>query len=199
MRDPQNIKKLSLLQPDIMGFIFAKESPRYIELDFETTDLINQLQCEKAGVFVNEEVDRILELVEKLDLDYVQLHGDETPEMIDQLKPYVKTIKAFSVDDRFYFDIDEYENADYFLFDTKGRSRGGNGIVFNWSLMNRYHGKVPFLLSGGIRLSHARNIKRINHPQFLGIDINSGFEIAPGLKNIDIIAQLKLELDEVYC
>ena len=198
LKDPINIKMLGQIRPDLMGFIFVKSSPRFIDLDDELIKTIKSVKSQKVGVFVNEPVTVINDIVEVLQLDYVQLHGDETPERVAQVSEICSVIKAFQVDDKFDFHLDGYERASLFLFDAKGNRRGGNGIKYNWNLLKRYQESQPFIVSGGIRLSDADAIRRIRHPKFIGVDINSGFELSPGIKNIDLVAQLKLELDEVY-
>lgn len=198
LKDVNNIQMLHYIQPDMMGFIFVRQSPRFVELDDEMIKTIRKTSCETVGVFVNEPNEVIKDLVEILKLDYVQLHGDETPSQINEIAQFCKVIKAFSVSETFDFDLDDYDAAQLFLFDTKGNRRGGNGLKFNWNLLRNYNGSRPFLLSGGIRITDAAAIKKINHPKFLGVDINSGFESYPGIKSIDLVAQLKLEVDEVY-
>jgi phosphoribosylanthranilate isomerase len=179
---------------DMIGFIFVKSSPRNVQLTDISLKGLRKTNTEKVGVFVNEEVSIIRDRINEFGLTHVQLHGDETADIIDQLKPYCKVIKVFSVDDNFDFDISQYSNSDYFLFDTKGRARGGNGEKFNWNLIDNYKGDIPFLLSGGIHISDTDEIKKIKHPAFKGIDVNSGFEIEPGRKNHDLINELINEL-----
>ena len=197
LKDVNNIKMVEVLQPDLMGFIFYEKSPRNIVLSKELEDLILNLKVKKVGVFVNEELSRVIKIFDDLQLDFVQLHGDESQEYIDLLRPHVKVIKAFSIDDTFDFNLNDF-GVDYFLFDTKGDRRGGNGIKFNWKLLSNYKGETPFILSGGIRMSDINRINKINHPQFVGVDINSGFEQSPGIKNVNLIADFIMELDGIY-
>lgn len=199
MKHPDNIKKLQVLRPDLMGLIFYDRSPRCVERSGALSDLMHSISSEKVGVYVNEAVEQIRSDVELFGLDYVQLHGDESPDEVKNIRSFAPVIKAFSVDRTFDFSITDEFSADYFLFDAKGEQRGGNGIQFSWSKLNEYHGEVPFFLSGGLTLKDAKKVKKIQHPKLKGVDINSGFEDAPGLKNIDAIAEFKLELDEVYC
>lgn len=191
MRDKENISGLLALKPDYIGFIFYDKSKRFV-VDFPQIEIPSTTK--KVGVFVNEKVDEVLKVVEKYKLDFVQLHGNETPEFCEKLAAKnIKIIKAFSVDGNFDFSaIKSFEkHVSLFLFDTKGNNYGGNGIKFNWDLLQNYTGKTPFLLSGGISKNDAAEIKKFKHPAFLGIDINSGFELEPGLKNIKEIKKFK--------
>lgn len=194
MRDKENISGLMTLKPDYIGFIFYDKSKRFVA-DFPQIEIPSSVK--KVGVFVNETIDEIIEIVKKHKLDFVQLHGDETSDYCEKLAlQNIKIIKAFSVDENFDFSaIKSFEkHVALFLFDTKGKNYGGNGIKFNWDLLQNYKGKTPFLLSGGITKNDAEEIKKMKHPAFLGIDINSGFEIEPGLKNIKEIKEFKNRL-----
>jgi phosphoribosylanthranilate isomerase len=194
MRDKENISGLMTLKPDYIGFIFYDKSKRFVA-DFPQIEIPSSVK--KVGVFVNETFDEIIEIVKKYKLDFVQLHGDETPDYCEKLAlQNIKIIKAFSVDENFDFSAIKpfKKHVSLFLFDTKGKNYGGNGIKFNWDLLQNYKGKTPFLLSGGITKNDAEEIKKMKHPAFLGIDINSGFEIEPGLKNIKEIKEFKNRL-----
>jgi len=198
MRDSENILELIKLKPDYLGFIFFGKSKRFVT-NFPKVEIPSTIK--KVGVFVDETVDAVIEIVEENKLDAVQLHGDETPEYIEELKVLlikkVEIFKAFSVDDNFDFTKTEpYQKVcDYLLFDTKGKDYGGNGIKFNWQVLNNYKGVTPFLLSGGISKIDAPEIKKMLHKAFAGIDINSGFEIEPALKNINDIKEFKQNLE----
>ncbi|MDX1829023.1 MAG: phosphoribosylanthranilate isomerase [Lutibacter sp.] len=194
MRDAENIQSLLALKPDFIGFIFYNKSKRFVE-GFPQVDFPKGIK--KVGVFVNENIDVILDKVKKYQLNVVQLHGNETPEYCAKLHYYkLEVIKAFSVDENFNFNsILAYENScNYFLFDTKGTNYGGNGIKFNWEILQKYRGNVPFLLSGGISKNDVSEIQKIMHSAFEGVDINSGFEIEPALKNINEIKEFKENL-----
>ncbi|MDF1516662.1 MAG: phosphoribosylanthranilate isomerase [Lutibacter sp.] len=191
MRDKENISELIALKPDYIGFIFYDKSKRFV-VDFPKIDIPSSTK--KVGVFVNGSIDEIIEKANKHNLDFVQLHGNETPEFCSALSANnIKIIKAFSVDENFDFSaIKLFErHVSLFLFDTKGNNYGGNGIKFNWELLQNYTGKTPFLLSGGISKNDSAEIMKFKHPAFLGIDINSGFELEPGLKNIKEIKEFK--------
>lgn len=194
MRDEVNLNALIELKPDFIGFIFHEKSSRNV------TDLIATTVPEyisKVGVFVNKPIEFIDGKITNYSLDYIQLHGIESPKFCSELKDKgVKIVKAFNVSDNFDFTtLRSYEPfCDYFLFDAFGKQAGGNGIVFNWDLLQNYNGNTPFLLSGGIDKTMAGTIKNFNHSKFIGIDINSGFETAPAMKNIKNIKAFKHEL-----
>lgn len=191
MRDKENISGLLALKPDYIGFIFYAQSKRFVA-DFPQIEIPSTTK--KAGVFVNEVIEEIVEKVQKYKLDFVQLHGNETPEFCEELSmKNIKIIKAFSVDENFDFSATKpfEKHVSLFLFDTKGKNYGGNGLKFNWELLQYYTGNTPFLLSGGISKNDSEEIKKFKHPAFLGIDINSGFELEPGLKNIKEIKEFK--------
>jgi len=201
MRNVENLSSLLALKPDFVGFIFYNKSKRYVE-EFPQINFPQNIK--KVGVFVNETIQEVLNKVKEFQLDCIQLHGNETPEYINQLLNYelvsesksIDIIKAFSVDENFDFNnTSAYEDdCDFFLFDTKGKDYGGNGIKFNWEILQNYKGKTPFLLSGGISKVDVEGIKNIHHKYFEGVDVNSGFEIEPGLKNIDNIEEFKNNL-----
>ena len=194
MRDKENISGLLALKPDYIGFIFYDKSKRFVT-DFPQIEIPSTTK--KVGVFVNESIDEIIDKVIKYKLDFVQLHGNETPEYCGKLaKQKIKIIKAFSVDEDFNFDLTLpfEEQVSLFLFDTKGKEYGGNGVKFNWELLQNYKGKKLFLLSGGVTKNDAEEIKKFKHPALLGIDINSGFELEPALKNIYEIKEFKSRL-----
>ena len=194
MRDSENISGLLNLKPDFIGFIFYDKSKRFVA-DFPQIDIPSSTK--KVGVFVNEKIDEIIEKTLKYKLDFVQLHGDETPEYCEKLtKHKIKIIKAFSIGENFDFSATKSfeKHVSLFLFDTKGKYYGGNGLKFDWDLLKNYKGKIPFLLSGGITKNDAKEIKEFNHPEFLGVDINSGFELEPALKNTNEIKEFKSAL-----
>jgi len=186
LKDPENIKAVTALAPDYIGFIFYGPSPRFA--DSPDADILAQIpsQIKKAAVFVNENEENIHKLIDKYNFDVVQLHGDERPEFCDSFRSRVKVFKAFGLGNDFDFKrLNNYVNkVDYFLFDAKTDIYGGSGKTFDWSILERYHLDVPFFLSGGISLENLDEVKNISHPHFYGVDLNSRFEIAPGLKNI---------------
>jgi len=198
LKHPNNIQQVAEQSPDFMGFIFYDKSPRFVD-DKKLAEILKDSYPEiiKTGVFVNEDPVKINEIVSTYGLGAVQLHGSETPELCASFKKTgLKVIKAFGIREASDFDQTErYEGCcDYFLFDTKTKKHGGSGESFNWDLLKFYSGNTTFLLSGGIGIADIDEIKKISHPRFAGIDVNSGFEIEPGLKDIELIKKLTFKL-----
>ena len=198
MKYPDNIRELSSLHPDFMGFIFYPNSPRYVgQLDaVSLTSLPTSIK--KTGVFVNENLENILTAISKYNLDAVQLHGADNKKLCRKIRQEAKTmvIKIFPIMDASNFRVTgDYEAvADYFLFDTKTDLYGGSGQKFNWNILQEYKGNKPFLLSGGIGADDVKAIRKIEHPKMIGVDLNSRFEIKPGLKNVALLSQFIEEL-----
>lgn len=192
MKDPINIKELIELPIDFIGFIFHSQSPRYIRgLEVEDIELIPD-SIKKVGVFVNEIPSRLFTYIDKYKLDMIQLHGDEEPRVCSLIKkkcPTLKIIKVFRIADKINSnEISKYEDScDYVLFDTQTASFGGSGNKFDWTLLNSYEGKLPYFLSGGISIDDIDKIKQQNHPMLYAIDVNSKFELSPGLKDIELL------------
>ena len=198
MRDSENIEQLLALKPDYMGFIFYEKSPRDAE-DVLDQELLRNFpeQTKKVGVFVNADLGLVKEKVKTFGLDYVQLHGDESVEYVAELFAVgIKVIKVFSVGDEFDFEgLDIYNPfVDFFLFDTKGKARGGNGEVFNWEILKDYNQEVPFFLSGGIDLENIDSLKALEDMNIHAIDVNSKLELTPGFKDIERVKKLTLLL-----
>ena len=188
MREPENIRAVEALGIDLMGFIFWPPSSRYVG---EKPSYLPR-NCRRVGVFVDAALPDILAAVADFRLDGVQLHGHETPEAIAALKariPGVRIVKSLAVAGP--EDLEQAEAyadvCDAFLFDTKGKLPGGNGRQFDWSVLQRYQGRLPFLLSGGIGPDDAPRIRAFDVPGCLGIDLNSRFETAPGVKDVDAL------------
>lgn len=198
MREPQNVADLLALQPNFMGMIFYPKSSRYVAEPQQIAQMTHATQTKLVGVFVNEPFESIAQKVTDLQLDYVQLHGNETVDFARQVKALgVGVIRAVSVSSATDFGniSREYETiADYMLFDYKCSGYGGSGNKFDWSLLNLYTLNLPFLLSGGICTDDALAINQINHPQFAGIDLNSKFETAPTLKNVSLLSRFFAQL-----
>lgn len=175
------------------GFIFHEASPRYAGDKMANEDLIGMdLDLKKIGVFVDKEYEDIMEMVEKFELDMVQLHGSESPELCAELSEDTEVIKAFKIDsstkslDKLVAAYDEV--CDYYLFDTATKeSIGGTGKKFDWQIFKTAKIEKPFFLSGGITPADATLIKSFKHPDFYGIDINSQFEKEPGVKDMGLI------------
>ena len=206
MRDAQNIREVSQLGVDMIGMIFYPKSPRYVEMQSSHAGIIPDYAKEdiniksskspaRVGVFVDDMVQNIVTRVVNYHLDYVQLHGNEPREMCENLRltldpdirPGIKIIKAISVSDA--SDIQKYKEyvgaVDLFLFDTKCKTVGGSGQQFDWQVLEQYDGEVPFLLSGGIGPEDASRLHAFHHPKCIGIDLNSRFEIEPGVKDVE--------------
>lgn len=181
MREEQNISDLEKLDIDWMGMIFWSGSKRYVS---RPPSRLPQ-RVKKVGVFVDASLDDIRQHVNDYQLDIIQLHGHETPAFLEVLKP-LTLIKAFNIADTSDLQNTKvYEGiADYFLFDTKGKIVGGNGEKFDWTVLTAYEGSTPFLLSGGIGPDDVQKVKQFHHHKCIGIDLNSRFESAPGLKDI---------------
>ena len=224
MRDAQNIREVSQLGVDMIGMIFYPKSPRYVEMQSSHAGIIPDYAKEdvgvsdssensskdssktpaRVGVFVDDMVQNIVTRVVNYHLDYVQLHGNEPREMCENLRstldpdirPGIKIIKAISVSDA--SDIQKYKEyvgaVDLFLFDTKCKTVGGSGQQFDWQVLEQYDGEVPFLLSGGIGPEDASRLHAFHHPKCIGIDLNSRFEIEPGVKDVE---KLKGFLNEI--
>jgi len=188
--DPEFLGRIDELPIDFAGFIFYPRSQRFV-VDRLTVDQMNAVpdHIKRVGVFVNEKPEVILSQAKKYSLDMIQLHGDEDSIFAEQLAEKIKVIKAFRVEEDFNFsETKPYEKScSFFLFDTKGKRYGGTGKKFNWDQLQKYTGHTPFLLSGGITPEDAGNIRNFSHPDFAGIDLNSGFETAPGVKDIQKI------------
>ncbi len=187
MKNRENIREIVACKPDFLGFVLYPPSPRYIGERFDPR-LMRSIPpyISKVGVFVDEDPELIVKLVAQYNLDYVQLHGHEEPSYAASLKAKkISVIKSFPVDDRFDFSTTEpfIPHCDAFLFDAKSDLPGGSGKQFNWQLLQQYQCGKPFLLGGGIRPEDAETVAAIKHGCLLAVDINSGFETGPGLKD----------------
>ncbi|WP_439131997.1 phosphoribosylanthranilate isomerase [Polaribacter sp.] len=219
MKFKENMQQVAELQPDYLGFIFYEKSKR----NFEGIIPELPKEIKKTGVFVNEYLEIVISLVEEYRLDAIQLHGDESVEYIRLLKEnlqqaeldsasyyveskknrgskrkslnQVQVIKVFGIKDEFNFDLLQpyLEVVDYFLFDTKGKERGGNGVKFDWTVLEKYPYKKPFFLSGGIGADDVEQIqivRKTNLPIY-ALDVNSKFESKPGVKKIEALEKFK--------
>lgn len=194
MTDAENIRDVELLGVDMIGFIFYPESPRCLR---QKPGYLPAC-AKRVGVFVNESKENILMCIDRFGLDYIQLHGNESPEFCRSLRDTgIHLIKAFSISlPKDLLTISAYNGlCDYYLFDTKTPLHGGSGNQFDWHLLHSYNDSTPFILSGGINPCSAKAIREFRHPGFAGIDINSRFEIAPGAKDVKRIATFLKELD----
>ena len=220
MRDAHNISDVLSLNIDFIGLIFWKKSPRYVSQIPSVTGIIpdspsfimeksgyisaNGKRVMTVGVFVDEMPQEIVTRVYNYHLDYIQLHGSESPVMIDNLRrtlipdiaPNIKIIKALSISDA--SDVKKWRqydgHVDMFIFDTKCKCVGGSGEQFDWSVLDGYDGEIPFLLSGGIGPDDAEKVLTFHHPACVGIDLNSRFESSPAFKDID---KLQMFVDRI--
>ena len=214
MREAENIREVEKLSTvncqlsiDWMGFIFYPKSSRYVS----EVPAYLPTKCKRVGVFVDASTDEIIKKIHDFSLDMIQLHGNESPEQISHLSKatgrrdsgnlltnHLSIIKAFNIATA--EDLKSTASytglADYFLFDTKGASVGGNGEKFDWSVLDSYEGDTPFLLSGGIGPDDAERILDYHHPKCIGIDLNSQFELAPGLKDVTTLSRFLNKIDQ---
>ena len=192
MRDAENIRNVAALHPDYMGFIFYPNSKRAVSEKFVIpNDFPGDIK--RVGVFVNEKTLVMLNLARKYSLDFLQLHGEETVEQCEELrKNGARIIKAFSIQDDFDFDsvVRYKKSADYFLFDTKGPGYGGTGSAFDWTILERYDQEIPFFLSGGLSSHNVLEVVKLKGMNIHGLDVNSGVEVEPGMKDIGLIKTL---------
>lgn len=194
MKQAANIAAVAELHPDYLGFIFYPKSPRFIS--DVSSELIRYIPSpiKTTGVFVDEHLETVKAYVFKHHLKAVQLHGQESDLYCEEIKlTGVEVIKAFGVNEEFDFSkLSKYMNVvDYFLFDTQTAQHGGSGKIFDWQLLKNYQFDKPYFLSGGIDLQHVLQIQEINDPRLYAVDINSKFEIQPGLKDVDKVKEFK--------
>ena len=197
MRDVDNIREVEQLSIDWMGFIFYPKSSRYVS----EVPAYLPTKCKRVGVFVDASTDEIIKKIHDFSLDAIQLHGNESPEQISHLlslTSHLSIIKAFNIATA--EDLKSTASytglADYFLFDTKGQSVGGNGEKFDWSVLSNYEGDTPFLLSGGIGPDDAAWVSSFRHPKCVGIDLNSKFESAPAFKDVTTLSRFLNEINK---
>ena len=197
----KQLQQLEALNIDYAGLIFYKDSPRYMG-DKITGKQVKEadFDLKKVGVFVNPGYSELLDAIDEYGLDIVQLHGNETPEMCEELSAEVEVIKAFRIEDG-AVNIDKLVEpydavCDFYLFDTAGlkESFGGTGQQFDWSILKKAKIEKPFFLSGGIGPGDAQKVKAFKHPDFFAIDVNSKFEMAPGLKDMAAILKFLQDL-----
>lgn len=185
MRDADNIREVAALSPNYLGFIFYPKSPRFVGNEFKISASLPS-SITRVGVFVNESTQFILMKSKSAGFTVVQLHGNESPDQAAALKDSgLQVVKVFSVGDDFNFAVTKpYESSsDYFLFDTKGKLFGGNAKTFNWNILNQYDQQVPFFLSGGLSFENLHGIKDLQQMNLHALDLNSGVELLPGLKD----------------
>jgi phosphoribosylanthranilate isomerase len=194
LKDRENAAAAGRLCPDFMGFLFYRGSPRYVG-DTPEQELFDAAGpgTRRVGVFVNAHPSAIAKACQRYRLDFAQLHGDEPPGLCAELRQQgIGVIKAFGIDENPEFHrLEAYADvADYFLFDYKSAAHGGSGRSFDWSLLRSYPGEKPYFLSGGLTMTGIRKLNPGQLPGLFAVDVNSGFESAPGIKNIALLEEL---------
>lgn len=197
----KQLQQLDGLDIDFAGLIFFKDSPRFVGEKLSKKEVKKaDFDLKKTGVFVNPEMIDVLDAIDDYGLDVVQLHGDESPEMCEDLSSEVEVIKAFRITGNEDIDklVEPYDDVcDYYLFDNGDgfkESLGGTGKQFDWNILSNAKIEKPFFLSGGISLDDAARLKAFKHPDLFGVDINSRFEIEPGVKDMSKILHFKVGL-----
>jgi len=197
MKFSENLKAVAGLQPDYMGFIFYEKSLRHFEGEIP---VLNQ-NIKKTGVFVNASIDEVLHKVHQYGFKAIQLHGSESVAYCKELSSHdldIELFKVFSIKDEFDFSVlKDYEPFVHcFLFDTKGKDKGGNGYTFDWSVLKKYPSTKPFILSGGIGVDQIEKVKEIMSTglPIYALDINSKFEKEPAVKDMVLLQQFFKEV-----
>ena len=191
LRDPGNIRGIASLSPDYLGFIFHPGSVRFIGKDPDR-ELFSGIpgKIKKTGVFVDEKIEKVKATVSRYRLEAVQLHGSESADYCNQIKSQnLIIIKAFRIGPGFDFNNTLLYNysCDFFLFDTLSEFPGGSGKKFRWNLLKKQRIEKPFFLSGGIGIEDIEVIRNFDHKMLYAIDINSRFEVAPAIKNVELV------------
>lgn len=201
MTQKEQVESLSDLGVSFAGFIFYPKSPRYVFREMTASQIRKVNNINKVGVFVNAPMDEVLHLVDECRLQMVQLHGDETPKYCDRLSDYVSVVKAFRLSDN---DSVEWmthpfdDVCDHYLFDTMGAGYGGTGKKFDWTVLQGQQINKPFFLSGGIEKGDEERIQNFTSDpvakNLFALDINSKFEISPGIKNLELVKEFTSKL-----
>jgi len=191
------IQELIGLKVDFLGFIFYDKSPRFVLNKLSLEQISNIKHSAKVGVFVNENIERIIEISEKANLNFIQLHGDEDyiSELREKLNPQINIIKVIRIGNQTSGELQKTishqpQTINYLLFDTDSQAFGGTGQTFDWNILNKIEIPIPYLLSGGISLENVHQLSTINH-QPIALDINSKFEMEPGNKDVEKIKEFK--------
>ena len=189
MKDPSNIEEVVILKPQYIGFILYEGSPRYVSIK-KAEDLVKNIPMaiQKTGVLVNEPIENALRIAQSGIFDLLQLHGNESADYCKKLSVKIKIIKAFSISKTLPQNLSDYQPfCTMFLFDTAGRNYGGTGKMFDHSLINKYPLITDYILSGGISAFDSTYIKSIHSEKMVGVDLNSRFEVEPGIKDISLL------------
>lgn len=199
------IQELISMNTDFLGFIFYEKSPRYV-LNHLTLEDISKINHQgKVGVFVNEDLETIIETAQKANLNFIQLHGDESENFISKLKeklnPEIGIIKVIRIGSETLDSASsiqetinrQLKTSNYLLFDTDSKAFGGTGKQFDWNLLNELEIPLPYFLSGGISEENINDIKILNQKPF-ALDINSKFELEAGIKDVGKIRLFKAKI-----
>jgi phosphoribosylanthranilate isomerase len=198
LKDRGNIAGVIALDPDYMGFILYESSPRYVSIK-EAETLVKKIPStiKKTAVLVNEPIELAISIAGSGIFDIIQLHGNESAEYCMRLSEHARIIKAFGISEKLPEDLEEYQPFCYmFLFDTAGQSFGGNGKKFDHTLLAGYNSDTEFMLSGGISADDSSCLKAFRHGKMTGVDLNSRFEVRPGIKNIALLEKFIQNLRE---
>ena len=194
----KQLQQLDGLEVDFAGLNFYKNSVNYVVDRISKSELLNaDLDIKKVGIFVNADFDEIMQVVEDYSLDIVQLHGDETPHLCEQVSNEVETIKTFRIDHKSetlidYILKDYDEVCDYYLFDTDAKPAVGDNLKLNnWKQIAESKIEKPFFLSGGIGVDDIAKVKGFKHPDYYAVDINSKVEKEPGVKDMGLVLQFR--------
>ena len=206
LTNANQVRQLNELGIEFAGFNFYKRSPRYVHKTMPSTTIKKiRSKINKVGIFVDEDPDELLQTVDDCGLYLVQLHGNESPRYCERISNYISVIKVFrlSDDDNVEWKIkDYYDAADMFMFDTETTSFGGSGKKFNWQILKDIDVKKPFFLAGGISPDDAEELKKFSlqpvAKDLFAIDINSKFEVMPGVKDINQIKDFRRQLSEPF-
>ncbi len=192
LKDPENTRDVLSLRPDYIGFIFYPASKRFVGSHLDAGWTARLEGANKTGVFVNADEEQVTHYVGQYGFQAVQLHGNEDPAYCARLRATgITVIKAFGIDERFDWGrLGEYDNtADYYLFDTHSKQHGGTGMRFDWKLLEGYTFEKPFFLSGGIGPENIQAALKLSDNRLYALDLNSKFETAPGIKDIERLKQ----------
>ena len=194
----ENLQEVIKLNPDLIGFNFFPSSPRFIGNNLNPADFaVIPIHIRKVGIFVNQDEHEVSVIHQEYGLEFVQLHGNENIEICRKLNSEgIKIIKAFGVHEKFDFLLlaDYAPFCDYFLFDTLSFNFGGSGKRFNWEILNKYDSGHPFFLSGGIDPDDAERIVALSFSSMAGVDVNSKFELEPGLKDTGLLNKFMISI-----
>ncbi len=197
IKTEQNIRDIAKLHIDMIGLNFYRPSVRYVDesVDPLLYDMLDD-PVSRVGVFVNMEIDDLLDYVDEYRLDFAQLHGDEDVDYCRALSKQIPVIKVFRIAEGFEItEVLAFDFVNFVLFDKDSKNYGGSGQKFEWDILKEYPLSVPFLLSGGIGPDDVDLVKSMVHPHFVGIDINSKFESEPGVKDIDMVRRFLEEVN----